>query len=122
MEVENSSLRRDECGDPAIIGSSGHVYAIIGTLDEPVRSGFWIFVSCDTPKGWTFAKRALAFAELVNDGDEEGAFALNRFPSPVEAETIRRYASIPKKIEYSEGQLERRRQWARQSTEARQAA
>jgi hypothetical protein len=30
--------------------------------------------------GWNRAKRALSFAELTNDGDDEGALILDRLP------------------------------------------
>jgi hypothetical protein len=68
----DSTLRRDECGDWRIEGSSGHVYAVPGTLDQPNRPGFMLYIMTSSPKAWTFAKRALAFAKVINDGDEEG--------------------------------------------------
>src|SRR5271157_1366981 len=34
----------------------------------------------------SYAKKALSFAKLTNDGDEEGAFFLDRLPSKAEAE------------------------------------
>jgi len=98
----DSALRRDECGDWRINGSRGHVYAVPGSLDEPTRPGFQIFVTCETGMAWTYAKKALAFAIVCNDGDEGGAFILHRLPMPHEAELIRRYAGISKKRDMSD--------------------
>src|SRR5271157_5583571 len=59
LGCSDTALRRDECGDPK-------------------KPGFMIYVSCETLKGWTYAKRALSFARLENDGDEEGIVFLGR--------------------------------------------
>jgi hypothetical protein len=45
-----------------------------------------IYVSCETKMGWTYAKKALGFAKLTNDGDDEGALFLDRLPTKSEAE------------------------------------
>ncbi len=109
----DAALRRDDCGDWQIEGRHGKVYAVPGSLDEPNRPGFQIFVSCETEKAWTYAKRALAFAgEPTNDGDEGGAFILHRLPSPAEAELLRRYVGIEKKRDVSAETLERLRRTA----------
>jgi hypothetical protein len=105
----DSALRRDECGDWRIEGSSGHVYAVPGALDQPNRPGFMLYIMTSSPKAWTFAKRALAFAKVINDGDEEGAFVMHRLPSADEAGLIRRYWGIPKRREVSEAELDRLR-------------
>jgi hypothetical protein len=62
-----------------------------GELGEPLSS-----------KGWRFAKRALSFYEVTNDGDEEGMLFLDRLPTPEEADIIRDKLGIPKKREISE--------------------
>jgi hypothetical protein len=90
----STALRIDECGDPRINGAHGHVYA--------TPEGFQLFVMTETARAWTAAKKALGFAKVCNDGDEEGAFILDRLPSPSEAITIRRYLEIPKRREVSE--------------------
>jgi hypothetical protein len=105
----DSALRRDECGDWRIEGSSGHVYAVPGTLDQPNRPGFMLYVMTTSPKAWTFAKRPLAFAKVINDGDEEGAFVMRRLPTADEAGLIRRYCGIPKRREVSEAERDRLR-------------
>jgi hypothetical protein len=77
------TLRRDECGDWRINGKVGHIYA--------VPDGFLLYAVASSQMAWTYAKRALSFAKLTNDGDTEGMFALVRLPSPTEAKTIRSY-------------------------------
>jgi hypothetical protein len=109
-----SALRRDECGDWRINGRGGHVYAVPGAFQvvvlceklEAGLAGRW------TSQGWTYAKRALDFARLVNDGDDEGVFILDRLPSPAEAAILRRYCMIPKRMELGEEELARRRELA----------
>jgi hypothetical protein len=105
----DSALRRDDCGDWRIEGSSGHVYAVPGTLDQPNRPGLMLYIMTNSPKAWTFAKRALAFAKVINDGDEEGAFVMGRLPTADEAALIRRYCGIPKRREASDAELDRLR-------------
>jgi hypothetical protein len=58
---------------------------------------------------WTYAKRALKFAKLTNDGDEEGRFLLDRTPTDAEAKVMREYLGIPKAIELSNAEAARRR-------------
>ena len=119
LTSRDAALRRDECGEWRIDGRGGHVYAVPGTLDDRDRPGFMIHVLSEklergtvdrwTPQGWTYAKRALSFARLIQDGDLEGVFFLDRLPSPDEAARIRRYCGIPKKRELSEEEVSRLR-------------
>jgi hypothetical protein len=119
LTSRDAALRRDECGEWRIDGRGGHVYAVPGTLDDPDRPGFMIHVLSEklergtvdrwTSQGWTYAKRALSFATLIQDGDLEGVFFLDRLPSRDEAERIRHYCVIPKKRELSEEELARLR-------------
>ena len=97
----SSALRTDECGDPVINGTKGHIIAVCGTLDEPKRPGFMIYVMGWSTNGWNKAKVALSFAKLENDGDDEGAFFLDRLPTKSEAEIIRKWTGVAKKAEYS---------------------
>jgi len=122
LGCSDTALRRDECGDLVIAGKHGHIYAVCGTLDEPNKPGFMIYVSCETLKGWTYAKRALSFARLENDGDEEGIVFLGRLPSKSEAEAIRSYCGIRKKADLSEESLAQLRERGKQLAETRRAA
>lgn len=122
LGCSDTALRRDECGDPVIAGKHGHIYAVCGTLDEPEKPGFMIYVSCETLKGWTYAKRALSFARLENDGDEEGIVFLGRLPSTSEADAIRSYCRIRKKANLSEESLAQLRERGKQLAETRRAA
>ena len=104
-----ATLRRDECGDWRIEGSSGHVYAVPGALDQPKRPGFAIFVMTESARAWTYVQRALSFAKVIADGDAEGGLFLDRLPTKAEAALIRRYCGIPKRREVSEAELDRLR-------------
>ena len=105
LGCSDTALRRDECGGPVIIGSRGHIYAVCAAAAGPKKPGFQFFVSCETKMGWTYAKKALAFAKLTNDGDDEGAVFLDRLPTRSEAEAIRSYCGIRKPAELSEESL-----------------
>jgi hypothetical protein len=75
-----------------------------------------------TSQGWTYAKRALAFAKLTNDGDDEGSLFLDRMPSKAEAEAIRRYCGIRKKGELSDESLAILKERGKRLAETRRAA
>lgn len=83
-----NALRRDDCGDPIIRGSHGHVFAD--------GNSFGIYIQCRSIKSWNAAKKMLAgiCPEVRQDGDEEGIFHLGRLPTAAEAELIRRYVGI----------------------------
>ncbi len=122
LGCSDTALRRDECGDPRINGKHGRVYAVCGAVAEPKRPGFMVYISCETKMTWTYAKRALSFAKLMNDGDDEGSFFLDRLPSRSEAEPIRAYCGIRKKADLSEEGLAQLRERGRQLAETRRAA
>jgi hypothetical protein len=54
----DSAPRRDECGDPRINGRHGHIYAVPGG------------VFLGTARAWRYAKKAMSFAKVTQDGDE----------------------------------------------------
>lgn len=49
MQGARTGLRRDECGDPRLIGRHGHLYVN--------GQGFLLFLAfTDRPRAWTFAR------------------------------------------------------------------
>ena len=76
-----TALRRDECGDWTIFGKHGHIHTD--------GSDFYIFLACPTPGMWKNRKRKLGLM-VVQDGDDEGIFLLQEFPTKEFAATIRR--------------------------------
>jgi hypothetical protein len=100
-DTRASALRRDECGDWAIWGNNGHVYA--------VPEGFHLMIGCDfdnarwtSARGWESAKKRLGFGRVTQDGDEEGSIILDRLPSKAEAREIRYALGIPQARHLSE--------------------
>ena len=99
------ALRRDEHGEWRINGSKGHAYAVL--------EGFQFMVmGCETARQWTAAKKALAFATVLQDGDEEGSLILDRLPTADEAGALCRYLGLAKKRELGEEELARLRAFA----------
>lgn len=85
--------------DWAIFGRFGHIYAI--------PDGFqFMIINNDKPRTarWTNVKQRMAFCQLTQDGDDEGAFVLNRLPTSNEAKIIREALAIPKARHLSEEQ------------------
>jgi hypothetical protein len=78
----------DDCGDPTIFGSHGHITACDGVVS--------IYLQCRSARAWTFAKRMLSgiCPTVSQDGDEEGILRLDRLPTSEEAELIRHYVGI----------------------------
>ena len=82
-----NALRRDECGDPAIIGSRGTIRACDGK--------FYVYIPSGSARAWTSAKKQLAaFTTISQDGDEEGVLILARMPDEAEAATLRKYIGL----------------------------
>jgi hypothetical protein len=106
------ALRRDECGDWRIAGRFGHIYAVPGSLGRPDTPGFQIFIS-GSGRWWANAKAAFRpFADLANDGADEGVHFVFRLPIAAEAEVIRHYVGVAKKAEYSDEVLAQKREQA----------
>jgi hypothetical protein len=61
--AREASIRRDDCGDWALSGTSGHVYA--------VPEGFQLYVTTgERPLRWSWIKKKLAFCRVTQDGDD----------------------------------------------------
>ena len=80
-----------------------------------------MFVLDWTARGWNLAKEALP-GVVCSDGDDEGAIFLDRLPKPVEAAAIRKWLGLPKRVEYGEAELDRRRQVLARARDAIQRA
>jgi hypothetical protein len=106
-DTRASALRRDECGDWAVFGRNGHVYAAPG--------GFQMMIGCVSKREWSAAKKRLAFGKVTQDGDAEGGVILARLPTMAEGTVIRDILSIPKRVHLSDRHLEilrtRARKW-----------
>jgi hypothetical protein len=96
LGCQDRAYRRDECGDWMIEGKQGHIYA------HP--EGFYLYCNPGSARGWTFAKRALEFCTVTQDGDDEGFLKLTRLPTEYEAGIIRDKLGIRKKREVSEAE------------------
>lgn len=80
------ALQRPVCrgwlGDYQITGKHGHVLA-----DHP---GYLLYVAPgESRRRWGNIKREFGFATLMQDGDDEGCFRLDRLPTKDEGEVIR---------------------------------
>lgn len=91
--------KRDECGTWIIEGKSGYIY------DQP--EGFYLFCSPGSARAWGFAKKALDFCAVTQDGDDEGFLRLDDLPTPEQAVVIRDKLGIRKRRVMTEEELER---------------
>jgi hypothetical protein len=121
LGCREAALRRDECGDWRINGKYGYIYAVPGIPWDGMEKteGFQIyyrgaeeFGEPTTTRGWTFAKEAMPFAKVTQDGDAEGMLFLDRLPTREEGEIIRDKLWIAKRREVSEGELARLRRYS----------
>ena len=106
----SSALQRDECGDWAIFGRYGHIFAV-PLARRAEKTGFHIVYSpCSpldkSPRAWGHARKAIgAFACLALHGGSGGTFLLDRLPTAAEATTLLGKLGIPKKRTLSEKTL-----------------
>jgi len=111
LGCRDNALRRDGCSDWRINGEQGWIYAV----PEGFQLVFWARNGVNEWDGegphiedYIRAKRHLVFCQLVQDGNGEGIFVLDRLPTTDEAEIIRDTLKIAKKRntgERSEAQL-----------------
>jgi hypothetical protein len=94
LDATPRALRRDGCGDWAIEGKCGYIYAD--------GSGFLIvIITGDSIRRWANAKGKLTFCRVTQDGDDEGCLHLDHLPMPPEAELIREALRIKCKHHYA---------------------
>jgi hypothetical protein len=91
LNAQDRALRRDECGDWRIGGTSGHVYS------WGDGKTWLLFLACHSARAWTAAKARLGFCEVTQDGDVEGCFRLHALTSPDQAVAIRTAFGIRKR-------------------------
>ena len=90
LSATRRAFWRDTCGDWAIWGKRGHIYAD--------GSGFLIVVCTGGfIRLWANTKRKLDFCRVTQDGDDEGCLHLDHLPTPKEAELIRHALRIKRK-------------------------
>lgn len=86
LDVSESRIKLDECGDWNIVGVRGHI---------STETEFWyLYTSCETDKKWTYTKKKLSFMEVHIDGDSEGVMKLSRMPFRDEAQTVRKVIGL----------------------------
>jgi hypothetical protein len=87
IDASRSALGRGGCGDWAICGRDGHVFA--------VPEGFQLIVLAGSARKWANVKKHLSFWELTQDGDDEGGFILDCLRRESEAALIREATWYP---------------------------
>jgi hypothetical protein len=103
LDASDRQLRRDDCGDWAIFGRIGHVYADGAGWHLAVYPG-------GTSRRWTNARRRLAlFATVTVDCDDEGTVRRDRLPTTEEAAEVRDVLGIRKQRHLSAEDLARLR-------------
>jgi hypothetical protein len=99
LGCQDRAYRRDDFGDWIVEGKHGHIFAH--------AEGFYLYCSPASARAWGFAKKALAFCRVTQDGDDEGFLLLDRLPTSEEAEVIRDKLGIRKRREISDAERER---------------
>lgn len=100
------ALRRDECGAWCISGNHGRIY----TWGDAKT---WVlYVARQSSRGWNSAKARLAFCEVTQDAAWEGCLRLRALPTADQAEIIRDFLGIRKRVELMPAEFERRRSQA----------
>jgi hypothetical protein len=95
LDARAASLGRDECGDWAMSGKLGHIYAVQQRFQLVISTG-------ESARRWTGVKNRLAFCRVTQDGDDDGCMILDRLPSKSEAGLIREAVGIPQARHLSE--------------------
>jgi len=120
LDASSRFLERPVCrgwtGDWQITGKHGHVLSdgdsFLIYVTTPERDVLDPDGKCrcyGSPRRLASIKKALGFARLVQDGDDEGIFRLDRLPNEAEAEAIRNAMEVRKRRHMTEEQIERSR-------------
>lgn len=80
--ISKNNLKRDELDYWNLVGRKGWIDS---------DSEYWyVRMSCRSKTVWNHVKESLKFMVLWQDGDEEGALRLHRYPTEEEAQKIRK--------------------------------
>ena len=104
LDVVRSALCRDENGLWILKGSRGYA----STWGD--RQTWHLIVHGTTSRQWGYHQKRLRFAELVQDGDDEGCFRLRRPLNEEQTAIIREIAGLHRRMEMTPERLERLRQ------------
>jgi hypothetical protein len=86
LNISERRIKRDELDYWNIIGRRGKI---------DTDSVFWyVRVECQSSLRWRRVKEALQFMDLWQDGDDEGALRLQRYPTEEEAQKIRKNVGL----------------------------
>jgi hypothetical protein len=96
--VSRGRLERDACGDWIISARRGHIST----------DGFssYAYLALGSPRRWEFAKQALKFLSVTQDGDNEGIFIMRDIPTAEQAAVIRKVLGLRKAPILTEQQRE----------------
>lgn len=89
LDVSLTQLRRDDCGDWAIIGRRGTIYAL--------PAYFQIVITGWSARGWNACKADFSFAFLTQDAEDDGSFQLYDSPTPEQAERVRHWVRLKRR-------------------------
>src|SRR5437868_4663109 len=100
LQASKDNLCLDSCDAWHITpsGAKGYDGACIQTDGE----SWYVFAMARSKRHWSSMKRKLSFMRLVNDGDDEGRFALARMPTAEEAEAVREVIGLHKRHRLSD--------------------
>ena len=94
LSISKNNLRRDELNYYNLVGKRGWI---------DTDSVFWyVRVGCKSSRVWKNVKSALRFMVLWQDGDDEGALRLDRYPTEEEAQKIRKICGFTRSRKMSE--------------------
>jgi len=94
LDISNRRICKDSYGNAYLQGRKGFI---------DTDSEFWyVRISCRTPTLWKNVKKRLNFMVLWQDGDEEGALRLDRYPTEKESEIIRENVGFSRKPKLTE--------------------
>lgn len=108
LGISKKNLRKDELGYWNLYGRRGK----IDTDGE-----FWyVRISCKSRTIWQNVKHAISFMVKWQDGDDEGALRLDRYPTEEEANKIRKILGFSRRVQPSEEYKELLRERLRMNT------